>query len=139
MHNKGSQAAPAYEAMCEVDSESRADVQEVSENTGKQLPTVETHRKRRGNGIGGVLFLSPEIPALPLFCSSQQHPELSSLLRSAQPNSIHCVATRQQCNGLRRGDLAGFCWVGSVQKNSIRLKIPFLLQNLASLWYQLQI
>lgn len=72
MHNKGSQAAPAYEAMCEVASESQADVQEVSENTEKQLPTVETHCKRRGKWnrkreelFGGVLFLSPEIPAFP--------------------------------------------------------------------------
>lgn len=107
MHDKGSQAAPAYEAMCEVDSESQADVQEVSENTGKQLPTVEMHWKRRGNGICGVLFLSPEIPALPLFCSSQQHLELSLLLCGAQPDSIHCVATRQQCNG------RGVTWRGS--------------------------
>lgn len=54
MHNKGSQAAPAYEAMCEVDSDSQADVQEVSESTGKQLPTVEMYCKRRENGIGNT-------------------------------------------------------------------------------------
>lgn len=134
MHSEGSQAAAASEAMCARWTRRARTSVGTQGNSSPQWRCwvwgVQSGRLAPAL-LFFLFFFSPS--------SSLQHLGFSSALSDTQSDPVYCVPTPQQRLGLwvRRGRFLQ----GSkqIRSNLICLKMPFLLQNLASPWYQRQI
>lgn len=105
---------------------------------GNSSPQWRCTGKGEDMELAGFYFFLLKFPLCP---SSAPHSSiLSSACCCAVPSRIQFTALQHVSSVMgAAGRLGGVLLGGKRSKNSIRLKIPFLSQNLASLWYQLQI